>query len=56
MNIVVGKPIKVMQSSKPDQEEIDRVHELYIQELERIWDTWKDDFSPKRKGELQILE
>ncbi|KAE9381667.1 diacylglycerol O-acyltransferas-like protein 2B [Stipitochalara longipes BDJ] len=56
MNIVVGRPIKVAQTAQPDQEEIDRVHELYIQELERIWETWKDDFAPNRKEELQILE
>src|SRR4051812_31093934 len=41
LNIVVGRPVKVVQKSKPDREEIDRVHELYIQELERIWETWK---------------
>jgi 2-acylglycerol O-acyltransferase 2 len=56
INIVVGKPIRVVQSSYPDQEEIDHVHELYLQELQRIWDTWKDDFSPNRKQELQIVE
>lgn len=56
LNIVVGKPIRVMQSSKPEQEEIDRVHEDYIQELERIWDTWKDEFAPQRKEELQFVE
>lgn len=56
LNIVVGRPIRVMQSSKPEQEEIDRVHEEYIQELERIWDTWKNDFAPHRKEELQFVE
>jgi 2-acylglycerol O-acyltransferase 2 len=56
VNIVVGRPIRVAQTAKPDQEEIDRVHELYIQELERIWETWKDDFAPNRKEELQIVE
>jgi len=56
MNIVVGNPIRVVQSSKPTQAEIDQVHELYLQELQRIWDTWKDDFSPDRKEELQIIE
>jgi 2-acylglycerol O-acyltransferase 2 len=56
MNIVVGRPIRVAQNPRPEQEEIDRIHEQYIQELERIWDTWKDEFAPKRKEELQILE
>lgn len=56
LNIVVGRPIKVMQNPKPEQEEIDRVHEEYVQELERIYNTWKDDFSPDRKEELQYVE
>jgi len=56
VNIVVGKPIRVAQSSKPDQEEIDRVHEEYVQELERLWDLWKDDFAPQRKEEIEIME
>jgi 2-acylglycerol O-acyltransferase 2 len=56
MNIVVGKPVRVAQNPRPEQEEIDRIHEQYIQELERVWDTWKDEFAPKRKEELQILE
>lgn len=56
LNIVVGKPIRVMQSAKPEQEQIDRVHEEYIQELERIWNTWKDEFAPQRKEELQFIE
>lgn len=56
LNIVVGRPIKVRQSSKPEQEEVDRVHEEYMQELERLWDTWKDDFAPQRKEDLQFVE
>lgn len=56
LNIVVGKPIRVVQSSNPEQDEIDRVHEEYIRELERIWDTWKDKFAPDRKEELQFVE
>jgi 2-acylglycerol O-acyltransferase 2 len=56
LNIVVGGPVKVTQNPKPEQDEIDRVHEEYVQELERLWDLWKDDFAPHREEELQILE
>ncbi|KAA8576704.1 hypothetical protein EYC84_006779 [Monilinia fructicola] len=56
LNIVVGRPIKVVQSKAPEQKEIDRVHEEYVTELERLWDLWKDDFAPNRKDELQLLE
>ncbi|KAB8302477.1 hypothetical protein EYC80_005882 [Monilinia laxa] len=56
LNIVVGRPIKVDQSKQPEQKDIDRVHEEYVTELERLWDLWKDDFAPNRKDELQLLE
>ncbi|EHK96883.1 putative Diacylglycerol O-acyltransferase 1 [Glarea lozoyensis 74030] len=56
LNIVVGKPITVAQSGKPSQEEIDRVHEEYVTELERLWDLWKDKFAPDRKEDLNIFE
>lgn len=56
LNIVVGRPVKVVQATNPRQEDIDRVHEEYIQELERLWDTWKDEFAPQRKSELQFVE
>src|ERR1700710_995842 len=35
LNIVVGRPVKVEQANKPEQEVIDRVHEEYVQELVR---------------------
>lgn len=56
LNIVVGRPIKVKQSNKPTQEEMDALHAEYIKELESIWDTWKDDFAKDRQGELEINE
>lgn len=56
LNVVVGKPIKVTQSSKPEQEHINRVHEEYVTELERLWNTWKDEFSPERNSGLEFIE
>ncbi|KAF7960606.1 hypothetical protein EAE96_000282 [Botrytis aclada] len=56
LNIVVGRPIKVIQSKTPEQQDIDRVHEEYVTELERLWDLWKDDFAPNRKDDLQLIE
>ncbi|KAI0537983.1 diacylglycerol acyltransferase-domain-containing protein [Xylaria digitata] len=55
LNIVVGAPIKVRQSSLVSLEEINRLHSLYVAELEKLWDRYKDEFSPDRKEELQIL-
>ncbi|KAI0447024.1 diacylglycerol acyltransferase-domain-containing protein [Xylaria telfairii] len=54
LNIVVGAPIKVRQSSSVDLEEINRLHGLYIAELEKLWDRYKDEFAPDRKEEMQI--
>lgn len=57
VNIVVGKPIEVHSSPghQPTQEEIDHYHELYLQELENLWDTYKDDFVPGRISELEMI-
>lgn len=56
LNIVVGRPVMVAQAPNPKQEDIDRVHEEYVTELERLWETWKDEFAPRRKSELQFVE
>ncbi|KAI5868312.1 DAGAT-domain-containing protein [Durotheca rogersii] len=55
LNVVVGAPIKVTQSAVVDQAEVNRLHELYVAELEKLWDRYKDDFAPERREELQIL-
>ncbi|GAP84813.2 putative diacylglycerol acyltransferase [Rosellinia necatrix] len=55
LNVVVGAPIKVRQSHSVDMEEINRLHSLYIAELEKLWDRYKDEFAPDRKEEMQIL-
>jgi 2-acylglycerol O-acyltransferase 2 len=52
----LGKPIQVVQEDRPSQESIDRVHEEYVTELERMWELWKDEFARDRNEELQILE
>ena len=56
LNIVVGRPIQIVQSGKPEQAYVDEVHERYVQELQRIWDEWKDTFAKDRVGELEIAE
>ncbi len=45
LNIVVGKPILVEQASKPSEAYIAELHELYVKELQRIWEEWKDEFA-----------
>ncbi|GME62758.1 Diacylglycerol acyltransferase [Neofusicoccum parvum] len=56
LNIVVGRPIHVVQNAKPDQAYVDEVHGRYVRELQHIWDEWKDTFAKDRTGELEVVE
>ena len=56
LNVVVGRPIKVQQASKPEDTYVDELHGVYVRELERIWEEWKNEFAMERTGELQIVE
>ena len=56
INVVVGRPIKVQQVKKPEDAYVDEIHGLYVKELERIWEEWKDEFARQRKGEMEIVE
>ncbi|KAJ9668776.1 diacylglycerol O-acyltransferase 1 [Coniosporium apollinis] len=56
VNIVVGKPVKVVRQERPDQGYVDQVHERYVEELVGIWDQWKDTFARDRQGELEIVD
>ncbi|KAI0525845.1 diacylglycerol acyltransferase-domain-containing protein [Xylaria bambusicola] len=55
LNIVVGAPIKVKKSATVNLEEINKLHSLYVAELEKLWHRYKDEFAPDRKEELQFL-
>ena len=56
LNIVVGRPIKVVQASEPDKDYINELHTQYVEELQRIWREWKDEFARGADYELQIVE
>ena len=56
INVVVGRPIPIMQSNTPDAAYVDEIHQRYVDELMRIWDEWKDTFARHRKGELEVVE
>ena len=56
LNIVVGRPIKVIRQLRPEESYVDDIHTAYVAELERIWEEWKDDFARDREEELQIVE
>ncbi|KZM21133.1 2-acylglycerol O-acyltransferase [Ascochyta rabiei] len=56
INIVAGRPIRVVQDKHPSPEYMDEVHEQYIDELMRLWHEHKDTFAKQRTGELEIVE
>ena len=56
LNVVVGRPIKVVQNRQPEDDYVDDVHKQYIEELGRIWNEWKEEFAPDHTGELEIVE
>ena len=56
INVVVGKPIRILQAKNPDPAYVDEIHAKYVEELVRIWDDWKDTFARHRQGELEIVE
>ncbi|KAL8836374.1 MAG: hypothetical protein Q9170_002947 [Blastenia crenularia] len=59
LNVVVGRPIKVVQSRRGenvDEEYVDEIHGMYVKELERIWEEWRDTFEVDRRVELRIVE
>jgi len=53
---VVGRPIHTEKKDKPTTEEVAAVQRLYIEELTRIWNTYKDSFARYRKQELEIVD
>ena len=50
----VGKPIELKKTAEPTQQEIDEVHEKYIQEIIRVFDANKDELGYAGK-ELKVV-
>ena len=55
INVVVGRPIPIMQNKNPDPAYVDRIHAQYTEELLRIWEEWKDTFARTRLGSWRLL-
>eukprot|EP01117_Protostelium_nocturnum_P000708 TRINITY_DN1085_c0_g2_i1.p1 TRINITY_DN1085_c0_g2~~TRINITY_DN1085_c0_g2_i1.p1 ORF type:complete len:289 (+),score=113.45 TRINITY_DN1085_c0_g2_i1:222-1088(+) len=53
---VFGKPIKCEKIENPSDEQVNKIQELYIDELMRIYDKYKDVYAPDRKSDLSIKE
>ncbi|KAJ4002857.1 diacylglycerol O-acyltransferase 1 [Fusarium irregulare] len=57
VNIVMGRPIRVDKAHgpQPAQNDIDELHERYVQEVEKLWETYKDQFAVDRKAEMEFI-
>ncbi|OCF35703.1 2-acylglycerol O-acyltransferase 2 [Kwoniella heveanensis BCC8398] len=53
---VVGKPIHVKKDPRPSDEHVQEMQQLYIEELMRIWDRYKDLYARGRTKELTLVE
>ncbi|KAI0057261.1 DAGAT-domain-containing protein [Artomyces pyxidatus] len=53
---VIGRPIHVTQADQPTLEQITETQQAYIEELMRIWHTYKDEFARSRRRELSIID
>ncbi|WVF65408.1 hypothetical protein IAT40_000135 [Kwoniella sp. CBS 6097] len=53
---VVGKPIHVKKDPRPSDEHVQETQQLYIEELMRIWDRYKDLYARGRTKELTLVE
>ena len=52
----MGRPIEPRRMSKASEEEVLRVQALYIEELERLWNEWKDVYATDRISEFAVFE
>jgi len=53
---VVGKPVRVKQSSKASEEMIDELRTKYIKGLRALYDRYKDEYDRDRTEDLQIID
>ncbi|XFF84919.1 hypothetical protein AB1E18_011138 [Capra hircus] len=51
---VVGKPIEVQKTPHPSQEEVDRLHQRYMKELENLFEAHKLKYNVPRDQHLEI--
>jgi len=52
---VIGRPIHVTKNPQPTKNEVQAIQRLYIEELMRVWNTYKDVYAPERTRELILV-
>eukprot|EP01134_Creolimax_fragrantissima_P003176 CFRG3176T1 len=56
IHVVVGQPIDVTQNANPTDEEVDAYQQSYLNELQSLYDEYKDKYAPNRVSEMQFVE
>ena len=52
--LAVGKPIEVQKTLCPSQEEVDRLHQHYMKELENLFEAHKLKYNVPRDKHLEF--
>lgn len=52
--LAVGKPIEVQMTPQPSEEEVDQLHQLYIQELCKLFEGHKHKFNVPADQHLEF--
>ena len=52
--LAVGKPIEVQKTSHPSQEEVDRLHQHYMNELENLFEAHKLEYNVPKDQHLEF--
>jgi hypothetical protein len=55
ITVVVGKPIPLPQIESPSNEEVDKYHEIYLKEMEGIFERNKEKYGVSKEVKLEIL-
>ncbi|XP_001360329.2 diacylglycerol O-acyltransferase 2-like [Drosophila pseudoobscura] len=53
---VVGSPIDVVKSEQPDAAYVDKVHRQVIEDLERMFDLYKEKYIPNSKNSKLVIQ
>lgn len=53
--LTVGSPILVRKVANPNQEEIDKLHLRYIEDVKELYEKYKDKYHPADRSELLIV-
>ncbi|RUS34772.1 diacylglycerol acyltransferase-domain-containing protein [Jimgerdemannia flammicorona] len=54
--LIVGRPIDLVKTANPTEEEVLAAQKLYIDELQNIYDKYKDVYAKDRKRDMTIIE